>query len=492
MVYQVNMIEKIRTFIQEESLGKKMSTYPRIVILGAGPTGLGALHRLTELEVSNVHLYERKLTPGGLAASFTDEHNFVWDIGGHVLFSHYEYFDNLMKELLQDRWLHHQRESWVWYKDRFIPYPFQYNIRHLPEKEMRRCLRGLLKKVDERITGTPENFREWILDNFGEGIADIFMFPYNYKVWAWPPETLSASWMGERVARVSAERTVFNILDENDDVSWGPNNTFSFPRFGGTGNIWSTLANSLPEESQHYGYEAVRIDTKRKSITFANGEIVPYDWLISTMPLDLFVKNSDLPSSIKKEADTLVYSSVHVIGIGLKGSPPPKLSTKCWMYFPEDTSPFYRATVFSNYSPHNTPDGTWSIMVEVSESTHKNVDETHLKESVVKGLVNTSLIESEDDVLHLWTFKADHGYPTPFLGRDQVIDALLPELESRNILSRGRFGAWKYEVSNQDHSLMQGVEAVDRIVSGLDEDTLFRPGYVNSGKKIPANREKTC
>ena len=31
------------------------------------------------------------------------------------------------------------------------------------------------------------------------------------------------------------------------------------------------------------------------------------------------------------------------------------------------------------------------------------------------------------------------------------------------ILSRGRFGSWKYDIGNQDHSLMQGVEWVAQL-----------------------------
>ena len=73
---------------------------PRILIIGTGPTGLGAGYRLKELGYRNFLLVDRHPYIGGLAASFTDPKGFTWDIGGHVMFSHYEYYDRLVDGLM--------------------------------------------------------------------------------------------------------------------------------------------------------------------------------------------------------------------------------------------------------------------------------------------------------------------------------------------------------------------------------------------------------
>jgi hypothetical protein len=89
------------------------------------------------------------------------------------------------------------------------------------------------------------------------------------------------------------------------------------------------------------------------------------------------------------------------------------------------------------------------------------------------------LIPADAKIASYWHFRAEHGYPTPFRGRDELLAGILPALEERRAFSRGRFGAWKYEVSNQDHSFMQGVEVADRILGTGEEITLFNPGCVN-------------
>ena len=459
----------------------------RIAIIGAGPTGLGAAHRLRELGISNFTVFERESHAGGLASSFVDRAGFTWDIGGHIQFSHYAYFDDLMDKLLGNEWLHHEREAWVWMRNRFIPYPFQNNIRNLPPEEMRECLRGLIACVCNRSETPPANFAEWIHRSFGEGIARHFMLPYNFKVWAYPPAELAYHWIGERVAQVDLERIVFNIVDGRDDAGWGPNNLFRFPLRGGTGEIWKRLAASLPAGAIELGKAVANLDARNRRIRFTDGSTEDFDILISTMPVDDLVCRSDL-DDLKPAAAKLKRSATHVIGIGLKGAPGPHLKSKCWIYFPEDNVPFYRVTVFSNYSPNNVPDiqRFWSLMAEVSESPQKPVECANVVEQTVAGMIAAGLIEKSADVVSTWHFRAGHGYPTPSLGRDEAIGALLPGLEGYGIFSRGRFGAWKYEVSNQDHSLMQGVELVNRLVYGSEEITLNRPNEANSRRPLTA------
>ena len=154
---------------------------------------------------------------------------------------------------------------------------------------------------------------------------------------------------------------------------------------------------------------------------------------------------------------------------------------KCWMYYPEPDVPFYRVTIFSNYAPANVPSPgeQWSLLCEISESEKKPVNHENVLEETIQGLQQVGLIDNSDQIISRWKTYLPYGYPTPFLGRDELIESIEPILRSMEIYSRGRFGGWKYEVSNQDHSLMQGVEAINHILFKEDEITYFSPKTVN-------------
>lgn len=447
----------------------------KYLIIGAGPAGLGAAYRLKDLGENDYLLIERNPWVGGLATSFKDEKDFTWDIGGHVQFSHYKYFDQAMDRALgAEGWLHHERESWVWMRDRFVPYPFQNNIRYLPKEDVLECLRGAAAIQNSKNNGKPANFHDWILSIFGEGIAKQFMLPYNFKVWAYPPAEMAYQWIGERVSVVDFDRVLKNVILQLDDLSWGPNNTFKFPKHGGTGAIWEAIGKIVGLEKVLLNANVCEVSAQSRTLKLESGEEIEFENFLSTIPLDIFYTLiPQAPKNLVARAAQLKHSATNIVGVGLKGQPKEDLKSKCWMYFPESDCPFYRVTLFSKYSPYNVPDASthFSLMTETSESTAKPVNHRDLIEQTVEGLRATKLISPRDQIVTTWMYHAPYGYPTPSLERDAILSEVIPWLEEAKLYSRGRFGGWKYEVSNQDHTFMQGVEWSNRIAQGEAETT---------------------
>src|SRR5688572_5503932 len=448
---------------------------PKIVIIGAGPTGLGAGYRLKELGYKNFQIYDRLPYIGGLASSFTDSAGFTWDIGGHVMFSHYKYYDKCFDDLMGSDFQLNMRECWVRMFNSWVPYPFQNNIRHLPKEVTYECLAGLVKAQAKGDHKSATNFREFIDKVFGDGIAKHFMLPYNFKVWAHPAEMMNKEWIGERVAVLDVDRAIKNVVLGTDDFGWGPNNQFKFPLFGGTGEFYRRFGKPL-EGHINLSKAIDFINIAKKEIRFKDGEIVKYDRLISAMPLDKLcndVINGEMPREIKRAAAGLRHSGGYMVGIGIKQPCP---STKSWMYFPEANCPFYRVTYLSNYSPYMTPDKDthYSLLCETSYSQFKPVDGRTIVDDTIQGLINAGMIKEEDrkDIVDTWLYHAEYSYPTPSVERDQILSQVIPYLEQNEIYSRGRFGMWKYEVSNTDHTLMQGVELVNRLILDEPETTI--------------------
>lgn len=439
----------------------------KIVIIGGGPTGLGAAYKLMKLGHNNFELYEKNSYLGGLASSFKDEQGFTWDIGGHVLFCNFKEVDQFFDEMMGDAWIDHLRESWIRFEKGWVPYPFQNNIRHLPKEKLWKCLQTLMPCQKEAKDAV--NFKDWIEKTFGSGLSEFFMDPYNRKVWATPLEQMGHQWISDRVSIISFERVLKNVILEKDDVNWGPNNKFRFPASGGTGQIYRNMEDRLGNKlSKQKILQSISLEGK--TLYFSDGSKTTYDYLINTSPLDVFTSLVEGHEEIKKEASKLVHNGIYVVGIGIER---PRDDSKCWMYFPEEDYPFYRVTNFSKYSPENVPDATKfsSFMCEVSYSETRHEDKDSVVDRTIEALIKAGLMVESDRgiVVSRFLHQVPYAYPIPTTTRDGILNKVQPFLKEHDVLSRGRFGAWKYEVSNMDHSIKQGMEAAEYLVEGLPE-----------------------
>ena len=439
-----------------------------IVIIGAGPCGIACGRELIRLGHEDWVILERAGRAGGLASSVVDPAGFTWDLGGHVVFSHFGVFDALVAEAMGDELFRHERSSYVRFDGRWVPYPFQNNLRYLPEEVTAECLEGLAQAPG----GSPGmDFATWMRSVFGPGITRHFMAPYNFKVWATPPEQMASHWIAERVSVIDYERALRNVQEGRDDVAWGPNNAFVFPAVGGTGEIYTRIAGRMDGRIR-YRQEVVSVDAARRRVRVATGDEQAYGSLVSTAPIDQLVELiEDCSGPIRAAASKLRHNGVYMVGVGYEQ---PLADEKSWSYFPQDHAPFYRATNFAKYSPANVPGGDVSrysaYMTETSFSPEKPVGREGLEHHVEEGLRAAGVVQGTPRVVSTHVERIDYAYPVPTLERDGALQTIQPWLAERGIYSRGRFGSWRYEIGNMDHAVKMGVDIARRLVLGQEEE----------------------
>ena len=444
----------------------------RIVIVGAGPCGLGCARELAAIGHEDFEVLEATGAVGGLASSVVDPQGFTWDLGGHVVFSHYGEFDRLLAEVMGDDLLHHQRSSFIRVGDSWVPYPFQNNLHHLPPALAEEALAGLITAGTSAgsAVGSNVDFGTWMTATFGDGIVRQFMRPYNEKVWAHPVEMMSAGWIADRVSVVPWQQALASVVHQRDQPGWGPNNLFAFPSTGGTGEIYRRAALPLADHIR-FESDVQSIAASRRSMVVAGGEQT-YDHLVWTGPLDILVRLiSDAPADVVRSADALLHNSVTIVGIGCET---PLSDEGSWFYFPEPEVPFYRATNFAKYSPRNVPLGRTdrysSWMTEIASSSWRPLDSDGLVDRVISSLRTVGLVAPDAPIVSAHVHHIPYAYPVPTRGRDEALAVIQPWLMAHGIYARGRFGAWRYELGNMDHSVKMGVDVARLLVAGTPEE----------------------
>jgi protoporphyrinogen oxidase len=418
-----------------------------IVILGAGMAGLSAAYHLNAAGVA-CRVFEKELTVGGLCRSYKHA-GYTFDHTGHLLHFRKQDIQELVQRLLPDQLVRHARRSAVYSHGVYTDYPFQVNTYGLPPEVVRDCLLGFAETLRKRRRPAHPSFKQWIIENLGEGIARHFMVPFNEKLWRVPLEDMTADWVSWLVPK-PALRDVINGALGIKDRAFGYNATFQYPSSGGIGVLAEAF---LPHVKElECGKEALVIDTARRKVRFHDGSEAHFDRLISTMPVtELVARTTDLPKRLRDAAAKLRVTPIYAVNLAVERH---AVSDKHWVYFPEPEFPFYRVGFQSNFAPHCAKPGTSTLYVEVSHDWQEPMDADRILGSVRRGLERAAILRAGEPFAAADVRDVPYAYVIYDRHRARVLPHLLEELAERRIYSVGRYGRWEH--SSIEDAIVQG------------------------------------
>jgi protoporphyrinogen oxidase len=417
----------------------------KLLIVGGGPAGLSLAYH----HGGDSLVLEKEQKVGGLCRSI--EHGGgIFDIGGHSFHTPHQEVASLVQQLMGGRWFSQKRDARVYTHGTLIPYPFQKFFDRIPDtRVVEECRRGL---QNSRWIGRADNFQEFILNRFGDGVATHFMLPYNRKLWARDLRRMSCEWTAERVA---GPRGVTENFDKRDGARrpLQPETIVGYPAEGGYEEISKSFVPYLP--AVELGQQIIRINPLERTATTDSGLIVQWNRLASTMPLPSLVRVVEgVPDNIVALADRLEFTSLRLLLL-LIGRSLPNAPQRIYIADPDIPAHKIAFNHTSSDSLRSRP--VHAVMAEISYSDEKPLAEPDtIEHGTIEFLIRTGLLNSVKDIL--WTSHVDvtYAYPVYTHDRCEIVRRIRDLLWPLGVYTFGRFGEWDY--ANSDRCIKRGME----------------------------------
>jgi protoporphyrinogen oxidase len=425
-------------------------------ILGGGITGI-TLQRYLHHESE---VLEASGRTGGLCSTIFKD-GFGYDIGGHILFSKSQEINALVERLLGDNCGKARRANQVYFKNRFVKYPFENGLGALDKEDIYECLIGYLKR-DE--FPEPTNLREWCYRRFGRGIAEKYLVPYNEKIWNIATDKMSLEWV-DRIPSPPLEDVVKSALGHETE-GYLHQLYFKYPRFGGAEALVDAVKKPGGPITCDFRVENVRRQRNGWSIAGGKG-VRSFDRIVVTMPIHEAITCFDaVPDLVKSAVARLRYNTINIVFIAVNNT---SLLERSALYIPDPNVITHRLCYMGFFSKELVKPGTSSLIAEITTNPGDGVHEMSdaaLVERVVADLDRENLLDKRDIIVTDVT-RSKYGYPVYDLDYYENIKIVTGYFASIGVDLCGRFAQFEYinsdECMRRAIVLAEKLNALDRI-----------------------------
>lgn len=392
------------------------------LIIGAGVSGIS----YANFTNNDFLIIEKEKEAGGYCRTIK-RNGFVWDYSGHFFhFQNPEIEKYVCKNIDPDLLLRVEKHTQIYYKGKYIDFPFQKNIHQLDKEEFIDCLYDLFTPHN----GVVSSFKEMVYANLGKSIAEKFLVPYNEKLYACDLDSLDMNAMGRFFPKANKEDIIMNFKSHDNSSSY--NSHFTYPKTGAIEYVNSLLHN-IDNDKVYLNEELISIDTEKK-IAKTNRREIHYDRIISTIPLpNLLTKcGINYPDNVFSCNKVLVFN----LGFDSKGND----CLNSWIYVPEKDYIFYRFGYYDNIMNSDR----MSLYVEIGFPENFVLEKEGLYlERILNDLRKMGVVTTQK-LLDYEVVLMKPAYAHISKNSIESVKYFKEELSKKDIYTIGRYGSWTY------------------------------------------------
>lgn len=392
----------------------------KYLIIGAGISGLSFA---SQKKSEDYLILEKEAEPGGYCRTIK-RNGYVWDYAGHFFHFRSERLQKEFYDLLHnDSAVFQKKNTSIKYKDRYVDYPFQFNIHQLPKEEFIECLVDLFSKEEIEMN----TFKEMLYAKFGKSIADKFLIPYNQKLYACDLDKLDRDAMGRFFPMADPIQIVQSFRKEQIQSY---NDSFYYSSDGAIAFVDAFLE-KIDTTKILYNSNLESIDVKKKN-AYVDGEQICYEYLVSTIPF------SELLDITKTEHnDCFTANQVLVFNIGFDGES--KDSQSHWIYYPEGEYCFYRVGYYNNILRRQP----MSLYVEIGYKQDEEIDVKKDFEQTLIDLKKAGVIDDQRPID--WSYVImNPAYVHISCDAQKEKERIMADFVEQDLYCIGRYGSWTY------------------------------------------------
>lgn len=460
-----------------------MSSKKRVIIIGAGPSGLSSAMGLVAKDIE-VTIIESENEVGGLCRT-VEYNNIKFDIGPHGFSPQIPEVVEKIKELLGDDFIEKENLHGIYFDNINYQYPPKLsdllNLQSIKNGTI--CASSFFnaqfkKLLFKILSRKPENtFESKLISRFGKSFCEKLIFPLTLK--AWGTKDLHPEFVEIRMTIPSFSKIIKKLFINSAKIN--NSKTFYYP-VKGFGQTFDVIKDHLLKNNHIIELNSNIIEIKAetlngpfKVIYKQNGETkeLTGDILVSSIPnksLIHYLEETNLVNELISKADNFVSRNLRLgILVVENFSLPYRV-----IFFPEEKFNFNRVTDMTHFADLGYPKNHAILMFDYiyhSDSQFEAMNDDDFNKYLIDSAMTLNWFKKEN-IKQAFNVKFPYVYPVINTLRYETQKEFDNFFRNTNIILCGREASSDY--NNAHNAMAKGFLTSKYITEEISKEEYFK------------------